>query len=376
MLSEKITTVKARLVEVPLDNPVWLGGYSVLKREYCFVEVTTTEGRVGHALAFTRGGDLVSAVMTNVAPLVKNKNVDQIEAIWEHVYYKNRLNGRQGLLMRAQSLIDLALWDIKGKKVNQPIYLLLGGYRDSVPIIMAGGYYGPNKDLDKLCEEYMEYVSQGYKHVKLMVGGVTMEEDLQRFIAVRKALPKDVSLAVDVNGVWDDPKAVLRWIERAEKEGGEIAFLEEPLPTENFDGFTWLRNRTNIPIASGEFLASRWTFKELFEKNAVDIVRADVTLCGGITEWRRIAAIASAYHLKLIPHYFASLHLNVALAFPGSEMIEVVSQIDKNSSFALLAGESYEMKDGIAYPKHLPGLGLTIDHEKMDYYTVHEQSFH
>jgi len=372
---ETIANVRVRLIDVPLDDPVWLGGYSVTNREYGFVEIETSEGRVGHALGYTRGGDLPGAVLKNVAPLLVGKDPDQIEALWEAVWLGNRMNGRQGLLMRALSLADLALWDLKGKKAGQPLYRLLGGYRETIPVLMAGGYYGPGKGLKELCEEYERYVDQGYRHLKLMVGNATMEEDFRRFVAVRKSLPKEVSLAVDVNGNWPDPKAVLRWIERAEKEGCEIAFVEEPFPPEHMEGYRFLRERSSVPIAFGEFMAGRWEFRRMMEQGCLDIVRADATLCGGITEWRRIAALASAWNMRIIPHYFAYIHLNVGLAFPGTEMIEVVTTKGKVSSLKYLIGENFELKDGIAHPKHLPGLGFAIDEAFMDRHTIGQASY-
>jgi L-alanine-DL-glutamate epimerase-like enolase superfamily enzyme len=367
---ETVQSIRVRSIEVPLETPVWLGGTSVTKRDYAFVEVITNEGREGHALAFARGGDLTSAIIRNVCPLVVGKDPDQIEAIWEAIYLKNRLNGQQGLLMRALSIMDLALWDLKAKKANMPLYSLLGGFRESTPVLMAGGYYMPNKDIRQLCEEFVGYVDQGYKHLKLMVGGATMEEDLHRVIQVKKSLPAEVSLAVDANGTWNDAKAVLRWIEKAEREGGEISFVEEPLSIENLDGASWLCERTTVPIASGEFVAGRWAFKELIYRKCMDIIRSDATLCGGMTEWRRICSMASAWNLQLFPHYFASIHLHAALAFPNVKMIEVVSPKGRNSSLELLIGKSYDLRDGIAYPNRLPGLGLTIDEEFMRAYTL------
>ena len=372
---EIVKNIKVSTINIPLDHPVWLGSYSVSSREYCLVEVITNHDRIGYGLAFTRGGDLSTAILKNIAPFVIGEHVNQIEEIWEKAYIGNRLNGRQGLFMRALSLVDLALWDLKGKKANMPLYELLGGYKNSVPVLMAGGYYAPNKDITQLCQEYEEYVEQGYNHLKLMVGGASMEEDYQRFVALRKFLPDDVSLAIDTNGSWTDLHEIARWINRAENEGCYLSFIEEPLPPENKEGLSLLRNKIHAKIAMGEFLAGRWEFLDIMNRQVVDVVRADTTLCGGITEWKRIASLAATHNLKLFPHYYASIHLNVALAFPNVEMIEVVSTKGKNSSFSLIAGESYSIQNGVATTKDLPGLGLTIDNELVKFYLTKEESF-
>ncbi|WP_135553606.1 mandelate racemase/muconate lactonizing enzyme family protein [Paenibacillus cymbidii] len=358
---ETIKNVAARQLVVPLESPVWLGGYAVKQREYCLVELTTDRGSKGHALAFTRGANLADLVVSQLAPLIMNQPAGQIERLWEAMYRGVRLNGRQGALMRALSLVDIALWDLKSTTMNVPLHRLLGGYRDSVPVMMAGGYYSADKGIGELCREFMDYVDQGYRQLKLVVGGASMEEDLARFTAVRNHLPAGIKLGVDANGAWEDPKAVLRWIEQADRETGGLAFVEEPLPPEQRAGLAWLRQTSSVPLAVGEFIAGRWTFLDYMKEGCMDIVRADATLCGGVSEWQKIASMAVSWNLSLIPHYFAPLHLHLALALPGCSLIEVVSTAGRNSSFHLIAGRSYELKDGDAIPKHTPGLGYELD---------------
>jgi D-arabinonate dehydratase len=370
MRQETIRSIIARNIVVPLEQPLWIGGYAVLKRDYCLVEITTSMDRKGYSLGFSRGGDLSSTIIREMAPHIMKCNIDDTEKIWEIMYNSQKLNGRQGFMMRALSLLDIALWDLKAKKAGLPLHTLLGGYRDSIPLLMAGGYYADNKGLEELCEEFAGYVEKGFKHLKLMVGGVSMEEDLERFVTLRKSLPDSVTLGVDANGAWSDVKAVQRWIEKAVSATCGISFVEEPLPPEQMEAISYLRNKLSVPIAVGEFLAGRWTFKQYISSECMDIVRADATLCGGITEWKRIAALADAYNLTLFPHYFSSIHFHLGMAFPGCKMIEVVAAENRNSSFHLIAGASYEQRDGAAYPNHLPGLGLTIDLAFMEFHTT------
>ncbi|MCD9023832.1 mandelate racemase/muconate lactonizing enzyme family protein [Cohnella silvisoli] len=370
MMQETIRSINARNIVVPLEQPLWIGGNTIQKRDYCLVEITTTMDRKGYSLGFSRGGDLSSAMIQEMAPHIMKCNIDDTEKIWEIMYNSQKLNGRQGFMMRALSLLDIALWDLKAKKAGLPLHTMLGGYRESIPLLMAGGYYADNKGLEQLCEEFTGYVEKGFKHLKLMVGGVSMEEDFERFVAVRKSLPDSISLGIDANGAWNDVKAVQRWIEKAEIATGGIAFVEEPLPPEQMEGISYLRNNLSMPIAVGEFLAGRWIFRQYISSGCIDIVRADATLCGGITEWKRIAALADSSNLSLFPHYFSSIHFHLGMAFPGCRMIEVVSTENRNSSFHLIAGTSYELRDGMAYPKHLPGLGLTLDDSFVESHTT------
>jgi len=356
-----ITDISARQIVVPLESPVWLGGYAVREREYCLVEIRTKNGLRGHALAFSRGADLAAPIIQMLAPIVLGQNPDAVERLWEQMYQGVRLNGRQGLLMRAISLVDIALWDVKAKQWNAPLHRVLGGYTDALPVMVAGGYYSSTKGIPELCEEFRQYAEEGYRHLKLIVGGASMAEDFARFVAVRNDLPPEIELGVDANGAWSDPKAVLNWVRKCQTETCGLAFVEEPLPPENRAGLTWLTTMSEVPVAVGEFLSGRWTFLEYMNSGCLDIVRADATLCGGISEWRKIAALASAGNFPLIPHYFASLHLHLAAAFPGCRMIEVVSTAGRNSSFHLIAGRSYELRNGMATSNQKPGLGLELD---------------
>jgi len=358
-----ISQLKPTQITVPLDSPVWLGGQAVRQREYCLLEIETTEGHRGHALAFTRGVNLARLIQEQMQPVLIGQPSDEVERLWEAMYQANRLNGRQGAMMRAISLVDLALWDLKAKRWDVPLHRLLGGWGNSIPVMMAGGYYHEEKGLPELCGEFQQYAEEGYRHLKLIVGGASMQEDLARFQAVRKALPPEITLGVDANGAWNDPKAVLRWIREANAGEGGLEFVEEPLPPENRDGLAWLREASPVPLAVGEFLSGRWTFAGYLQQGCMDIVRADATLCGGISEWRKIAGLANALNRPLMPHYFASLHLHLALALPGCSRIEVVSARGNNSSFYRIAGQSFQLENGEAHSLERPGLGLQLDEE-------------
>lgn len=360
---EIIEQIRARQITVPLEEPVWLGGYSVTEREYCLLELTTRSGLRGHSLAFTRGIQLARLIEEQLGPVVSGEPADEVERLWDAMYQRTRLNGRQGALMRAISLMDLALWDLKAKQFDAPLSGLLGGWQSSVPVMMAGGYYHKDKGISELCREFQGYGDEGFRHLKLIVGGASMQEDFERFRAVRMALPQGITLGIDANGAWNDPQAVLRWIREADAVTGGLEFAEEPLPPENRDGLAWLQDASPIPLAVGEFLSGRWTFGEYLRQGCMGIVRADATLCGGISEWRKIAALANASNRSLMPHYFASLHLHLALALPGCSRIEVVSTQGNNSSFHRIAGHSYRLEGGNAIPLNRPGLGLQLDEE-------------
>lgn len=366
----RISMLRAAQVRVPLESPVWLGAAQVSHREYCVLQIESEEGYAGTSLAFTRGADIAGVLLGPVWQVVKGTPALEPEAVFEKMQMQSRVHGDSGIYQRAVSLVDLALWDLKARAFGCPLHALLGGYRNEIPVMMAGGYYGEGKGLEALCEEFARYESEGFARLKLIVGGASMEEDFQRFVAVRKVLNAGTSLGVDANGAWKDRRAVLGWLHRLQAEGVMPEFVEEPLPPHDIAGLSWLAERSHSPIAVGEFLSGRDAFLELLQKNAVDILRADMTLCGGVTEWKAIAALAGAWSKPLMPHYFASLHLHGALALPGSHCVEVVSTVGRNSSFHLLAGTSFELRDGTARSKQKPGLGLEIDEEFLQAHTV------
>ena len=213
--------------------------------------------------------------------------------------------------------IDIALWDLKGKILGQPVHKLLGGHRDTVAA------YGSSVSLhaseDELVAIYSGYVEAGFKMVKMKVGMRDSNVDIARVKLIRETIGPNVDLALDVNSGWS-LNAALRMCDRLEPYN--IYWLEEPLPPDEIDNHVKLARETSIPIAVGETHATKWEFKELMEREAIDIVQADIVRCGGVTEWVKIAAIADAYGLPMCPHATTELAASLVAAVPNGLFVE------------------------------------------------------
>ena len=188
--------------------------------------------------------------------------------------------------------------------LGQPICRLLGGDRGRVPAYAAGGYYAPGKTIEDLQKEMAGYIEMGYDTVKMKVGRLELKKNAERVKAVRAAIGPDIRLMVDGNHAWTAYQAIQfgRMIEKYEPY-----WLEEPVPTSDYAGGTEVRAALDIPLATGENGYLRWGFRDLIEHRAVDIVQADPNICGGYTEWRKLAAIATAHNLLLAPHGHGNL---------------------------------------------------------------------
>ncbi len=222
--------------------------------------------------------------------------------LWDKLYMGGtRKPVAKGEYIAAMSAVDNALWDLVGKALGQPVWKLAGGVQSRVKAYAAGGYYAEGKGLKELAAELEGYAKAGFRAVKMKVGwpGVTLRQDAERVRAVRDAIGPDVELMIDANNGWDAPTA-LRFARLVERY--DPYWFEEPVPADDLRGGAQLVAALDIPIASGENEFTRWGARDLIEAQAADIIQLDPNLCGGISEWLKIAAIASAYHLKMAPH--------------------------------------------------------------------------
>lgn len=253
--------------------------------------------------------------------------------------------------------IDIALWDLKGKILNQPVHKLLGAHRDTVAAY--GSSVSLNASEEELVGIYSAYVEAGFKMVKMKVGRRNSNEDVERVKLIRETIGPNVDLALDVNSGWS-LNAALRMCERLEPFN--IYWLEEPLPPDEIDNHIKLAAETSIPIAIGETHATKWEFKEFIERGAVEIVQADIVRCGGVTEWIKIAAIADAYGLPMCPHATTELAASLVAAVPNGLFVEAFR------TTAPAPGESPYVdlllpKNGEISPNRKPGFGIEIDEE-------------
>ena len=348
--------VKVRVgADATVDNPA--------VRAMTILRVCTDEGITGIAMASDpqagpNGVSLNRVLVEQVLkPYVVGEDPLNTERIWDKMYWGSVRYGRRGVALSVIGAIDIAIWDLKGKVLGQPVHRLLGGHRDTVAAY--GSSVNLNYTRQELVDTYSDFVECGFKMVKMKVGKRDPNEDLERVKLVRETIGPDVDLALDVNSGWSLGTAI-RMAKKLEQY--DIYWLEEPLPPDEIDNHAKLASETSIPIAVGETHSTKWEFKELMERGAVEVVQADIVRCGGVTEWVKIAAMAAAYGLPMCPHGTSDIAPSLVAAVPNGLFVECF----RTSSTPAGERESIVVDpigplNGEISPSSKPGFGIEIN---------------
>ncbi len=357
---DELKIEKIELFKVP---PRWL-----------FMKVTTQCGIVGWGEPVVEGkADTVAACIEELEQYLLGRNANNIEDVWQVLYRGGFYRGGP-ILMSAISGIDQALWDIKGKFFNVPVYELLGGaVRQKMKMYCWIG--GDNPDV--VLEQAHAKVKQGYKAVKMNATGamdwVSSLKDIKKVAnnikLLREEFGFDLDIGLDFHGRVHKPM-VKRLIDELERY--EPMFIEEPVLSENNDALKHIYSYTSIPIATGERMFSRWDFKNILHEGAVDIIQPDLSHAGGISEVRRIATMAEAYDIAIAPHcplgpisLASALHLDFVSA--NATIQESSLGIHYNKGYDILDyvlnPEVFEVKKGYIELLIKPGLGIEINEE-------------
>jgi L-alanine-DL-glutamate epimerase-like enolase superfamily enzyme len=265
------------------------------------VEVSTEDGLTGTGYSgIWEGQDLVlSSIDKYLGPLITGRDARCIGELWDAMYWSPlHWVGRAGVTHIGLGMVDMALWDLAAQRAGVPLWQLLGGRHRQVETYNTDGGW-LNFTIDELVDDTLAMVESGWRSVKMKVGGPDPRVDLERVRRLREALPKDVSLMVDVNQKWD--------LLTARRCAGEFArldvgWMEEPLHPDDVVGHAALCAKSTVPIALGENVYSAEAFANFLALSAVDIVQVDVTRVAGITEWLRIASAAQSAARAVIPH--------------------------------------------------------------------------
>jgi len=377
MIIEKIETYVLR---DKLSKSFFFSQWEYSERCICVVKVTASNGQYGWGEGYGPA-EVLDAGIKLLKPIVIGSNPLENEVVWNQMYRKTLDFSRRGTLVASMSAIDIALWDLKGKLLGLPVSTLLGGaHRDEIRPYATGLYFtnydNPSEEFD---EEARKYISQGFKAIKMKVG-LGIEEDFKNVKRMREVIGDDIQLMIDSNHAYNFREAVKL---SKKLEPYNIGWFEEPLSPEFYDQYNELRNKTTIPIAGGECEYLRFGFHQLLKNKSVDILQPDICACGGITEAKRIASLASTYGVEVIPHTWGtSIGIHVALHFisnleaiPG-RMIkpDFLMEYDQteNGLRERLTYPAIEMKNGIIEVPDRPGLGIDVDEKVLMEYAIPE----
>lgn len=371
----RIASVHTRTVSVSLDNPTSFSTRKVFARDYVLVKIQTEDGHEGIGFCYggSRGGVIVAhAVRELFKDMLIGQSALRVEGLWEEMYQETLLHGRAGSVMRALSIVDTALWDRNARAVDLPLSQFMGGFaKESVKAYASGGYYLDGKTNEQLGEELAGYVANGFTAVKMKVGRFSPKEEEARIRAARNAIGDDILLMLDANNAWKDLPTALEYMKRYEQY--DPYFIEEPFSPDDINNHAALAQRTSVPVATGEIEAGRWRHQELLEKGAAMVLQTDAAVCGGISEWRRIAASAAGFGVSMYPHWFHDLHIHLVASTPNAEYVEFFPD-DQVLNFRRLVDTQLEFSNGRLTVPTSPGLGFRFDEEAVERYAIDEWS--
>jgi D-galactarolactone cycloisomerase len=354
----QITDVKAVYVDHgPGPRPFSDGGYRDQKRVFGYVEVFSDEGLSG----FCPGAAPPSLVEHDLKDMLVGENPLEVERIWHRLFQGWRHPKMDDLM--AISKVDVAIWDLLGKALQQPVWRLLGGARDRVQAYGAGGMYMADKGVAELVAEMVDFTDHGFGAVKMKVAGAPFNEDVARVAAVREAIGPDAGLMIDANHAWTPYQAIhfARAVERY-----DIGWLEEPVYPWDHQGCAEVARALDIPVATGENVSSRFGFRDMIDARACDIVQADALYCGGITEWRKIAAYAAAHNLPMAPHGSAHIGAHCVGGVQNGLIVEVGMYAGRQTPRpAMLA--PLVVENGYIQLTDTPGFGFQIDRDAISW---------
>lgn len=299
---------------------------------------------------------ITACIQESYAPLLVGEDPQNVQWLWDRLYHYPPLQwiGRSGITHLALSAIDVALWDIKAKVAGLPLWKLLGG--SEAKRIQAyntdGGWL--NWSMQQLLDDTHQLVDDGYQGVKIKIGSPDPHDDLERIEAVRRLIGPRIKLMVDANGRWDLPTAIhfgRRFTDY------DVAWFEEPIWYDDLSGHIRLAEAIETPIALGEQLYMLDNFREFIQSGAVHYVQADAVRLAGITEWWRVAELAHAYHLPVVPHIgdMMQVHLHLCFAHPACDLLEYIPWL--RGCFE----EPATVEDGYFRLPVLPGAGTTLN---------------
>jgi D-arabinonate dehydratase len=366
----KIQEVEALAISIPLPAPVADAVRLIAHRDHLIVKIRTAEGLEG--IGFTLGYDGARAMVALVdgifRPLLVGANALETGRLWEEMFRQSIQAGRRGAALRALSALDIALWDLRGKAARLPVMELLGVHSRRLRCYATGGYYRENQTLEDLVRETEAVAAQGFTALKLKVGKLDPRQDAARVGAVRRALGGAVDILLDANGGWRSAPEAIAAMRRLEEF--HPYWIEEPVRADNLAAMARIAEALDTPVATGELEATRWAFAQLVELNAADILQPDATVCGGVSEWMKIAHYAAALDVPIAPHYNWDFHTQLCAAVPNALFVEYFLASSGVKMFDALLADPMKPVNGYLEPRTAPGFGLELIAAEVERYRI------
>ena len=340
-----------------VENPPYDSSFVLKNRGNTVVRVITESGLSGYGMTFA--DPIGEYILKGLREEVVGRDPLAFEDIWDAMFTSIRSAGRKGVALLGMSVIDIAVWDLRGKILKQPVYRLLGGSKRKIPCYASVGFL--SMPIEECLEKSAEYIADGYKTLKIKVGydgGGNIAADARRVRRLREAVGDDVDIIVDANGIYDAATAI-RFAEAA--ADCNICLFEEPVHADDIAGLARVRAATKIPVASGENEYTKYGCRDLVLANAVDVLQFDITRAGGFTEMLKITAISQAFNLKIAPHFWPQFSAHLLSAASNGLFLEVFPPEKGANPGGMIIKNQPPVTGGFYELPETPGLGLDFD---------------
>jgi L-alanine-DL-glutamate epimerase-like enolase superfamily enzyme len=356
----RITSIEPGFYRIPLPTVLTDSMHGEMRAfELNTVRIRDADGAEGVGYTFTvgRNGAAIDTILARELPeIIDGEEADEVERLWHKAWWALHYGGRGGPTVLAISAFDMALWDLKAKRANLPLWKILGGFDPKVPCY-AGGI-DLDLPLDKLLRQTDDNLGKGFRAIKMKVGRANLFEDVERVKAMREHLGAGFPLMVDANMKWSVDGAI-----RAARAllPFDLTWLEEPTIPDDPAGHARIVREGGLPIAAGENLRTLWEFKLYVAGGAVTYPEPDVTNCGGVTPFMKIAHLAEAFNLPVTSHGAHDVTVHLLAACPNRSYLEA-------HGFGLerYIAEPLQIQDGFALAPDRPGHGISFDWSGLD----------
>ena len=357
----KIKSVDNRIFRIPLSEALEDAKHGTHTHfELITVTIQLEDGFEGTGYTYTggRGGVSIKAMLDHdIKPYLIGKDPTEVEFINEELQWHLHYVGRGGISSFAISAVDIALWDIRGKRLKKPLWSMAGGFGAECQAYCGG--IDLNFSLPKLLENIKGYLNLGVKGVKMKIGQEDINYDIERIRQVRNLIGPSISLMVDANYSMTVPEAI-HAAELFKKYN--VLWFEEPIEPDNYIGYKTIHDQAGVSLAMGENLRTLCEFKQAFKYSNLSYIQPDASNCGGITCWLQVAKSAQNKGVKISSHGMQELHVSLVSSQTKTGWIEIHSfPIDQYTLRPLLLNE------GLAIAPSTPGIGVEFNWEKLEY---------